>query len=183
MAINENVSPKKTLWKESMQYCRTFQETEDPEVLIEFVKSSLFSLKEGWVIEAVMKLVTHGEYGILRKMFTLKRGQKKENQIAIRNLILMDKIDRLVAQGMNKTKVFEQIISPKNEIIRYWNIGSSNQIKKIYYATRKKKPQVYVQPHGDFIDIWIYPARISVQDNGRDHSLFGLLKICLKNRQ
>ena len=176
------LSQKKREWEQvSLEYYQRFQEKENPEVIVEFVRFSLFALKEEWVVGAIIKLMLQGQHHSLKKIFSLKRGEKKsENQLAIRNILITEKVDRLVAQGVSKTKAFEDICSQKDGLASPSNINE-DQIKKIYYATKKKKPQIYVCSHGDFFEVMIYPAKIAFMYDGQSLSAFGLLRMLIKN--
>ena len=176
------LSQKKREWNQlSLQYYLRFQEKEDPEVIVELVRFSLLALKEDWVIEAIMKLMLQGHHHSLQKLFSQKRGGKlSENKHTIRNLLITEKIERLVAQGMSKTQAFEHIFTSENNIVRDWNI-EKDQIRKIYYQTKKKAPQVYVHSHGDFLEVMIYPAHIVLMKEGHGLSAFGLLRMFLKS--
>jgi len=176
------LSQKEREWNQlSQQYNSRFKEKEDPEVIVEFVRFSLFALKEEWVVGAIIKLMLQGQHHSLKKIFSPKRGVKiSENQRAIRNILITEKVDRLVAQGMSKTKAFEDIDSQKDGLTSLWNINE-DQIKKIYYTTKKKKPQIYVCSHGDFFEIMIYPAKIAVMHGGQSLSAFGLLRLLIKD--
>jgi hypothetical protein len=172
------LSQKKREWSQlSLQYYLRFQEKEDPEVIGEFVRFSFLALKEAWVIDVIMKLVRQGHNHSLQKVFSQKRGGKlRENKRAIRNLLITEEIERLVAQGMSKTQAFEHIFTSENDIVKDWNIDK-NQIKKIYYGTKKKHPQIYVRSHGDFLEVMIYPAHIELMKEGHGLSAFGLLRM------
>lgn len=176
------LSQKEREWNHlSLQYYLRFQEKEDPEVIIEFMRFSPFALKEKWVVENIMKLWLQGQYHSLQKIFSPKRGGRaSENKRAIRNILITDKIDRLVAQGMSKTQAFVHIMTSENDIIGDWNINK-DQIKKIYYRTKKKAPQVYVRSHGDFLEVMIHPVRIEVMSDGHSFSAVGLLRMHIKN--
>lgn len=93
---------------------------------------------------------------------------------AIRNAIITQKIDDLVAQGMNKTKAVNYHCAQPNKIIQHWNIHT-DRIKKIYYATKKKKPEIYVREYADSFEMYAYPAKCVITENGKDYACFGLL--------
>lgn len=176
------MSRKKREWeKVSLEYYQRFQEKEDPEVIVEFVRFSLFALKEEWVVGAIIKLMLQGQHHSLKKIFSPKRGGRiSENQQAIRNILITEKVDRLVAQGMSKTKAFEDIYSQQDGLASSWSINE-DQIKKIYYATKKKKPLIYVCSHGDFFEVMIYPAKTAFTYDGQSFSAFGLLRMPIKD--
>jgi hypothetical protein len=167
----------------SRQYYKRFKEKEDPEVIVDFVRFSLFAFKEDWVIGALMKLMLQSHHHSLQKIFSLKRGGKlSENKLTIRNILITEKIERLVAQGMSKTQAFEYIFTSNNTTVSDWNIDR-NQIRKIYYRTKKKQPQIYVCSYRDFFEVIIFPAKIEVMKEGHVRSAYGLLRMFLKSDQ
>jgi hypothetical protein len=166
--------------QKSFDYYLAFQQKKDLSIIIEFVRSTPYALKEKWIVEYITELMTRGQHRSLRKIFSPKKGQRwLKNEVAIRNLIIADKVDRFVRQGMNKTQAFEYIYSKDNLIVSKWNIDVG-QIRKIYYATKRKQPQLYVSNLENVLEINVYPAKVEVISYGKTHSFFGLLKMRMK---
>lgn len=164
---------KKEWERKSLKYYKRFQKDRSPGVIIEFVKSSSFALLEGWVMRVIMQWRIEGKHGLLQKVFLPQQGERAENNMYImRNAIISHSIDALVAQGMNKTAAIECYCAQDNPIVRYWNVHV-DQIRRIYYATKKKRPDVYVYEDSNSFVMYVYPAKCVI---GENCILFGLLQ-------
>jgi hypothetical protein len=166
---------KQKEWQmKSLKYYRRFQRNRKSEVIIKFVKSSSFALLEKWVTSVIVQWHLEGEHGLLQKVFLPQQGERAEKHMLImRNLLITGRIDALVARGMNKTAAIECYCMENNLIVRHANIDVDH-VRRIYYSTKKKKPENYVREDSDYFEMYIYPAKLTITENGRDYVFFGL---------
>jgi hypothetical protein len=166
---------KQQEWQyKSLKYYERFQTNRNPEMLIEFVRSSYFALLEGWVVRVVMQWHIEGKHDLLRKVFLPQQGERAEKNVLImRNLLITEKIDALLAKGMDKTTAIECYCAENSSIVRYANIDVDH-VRKIYYSTKRKKPEIYVREDSDSFEMYLYPAKCVITENGKDYVFFGL---------
>ena len=154
--------------KTSKEYRDRYEKLNDPEVVIEFIRRNHFALKEGWVIKIVISWIQTGERDLLKRAFLPHKGESpKKYQKTAFNFFLTERVDRLVEQGMTKTMAF-QTVKPPTDI--HLDPG---RIRNIYYATKKKKPQIYIQRTAETLTITAFPAKIQFDVDGKTLTFFG----------
>lgn len=167
----------------SLGYYLRYREHEDSAVLAEFVQSSPFAVNEVWFMKTIMRLSLRDQHHRVQEIFTLKKGGRKtENEYAARNFMIVSRVDGLSARGMSKKEAFNHISSQDIGLTSPCYIDKE-QIKKVYYTTKRKEPAVYVKDLGEFYEIVIYPAKVSFVHDGKRYFCFGLLEMKLPKKQ
>jgi hypothetical protein len=137
------IETRKQWEKKSEKYRKRYAESGDPKVLAAWFKVSAFALKAGWFQDAIMELRRRDELHAITEIFTLTgRGNRHNPSTSmVKNMMLMDKIDRLVAEGMTKRAAFQAVAGD------YFNIGEHRgfaSVKNSYYKAKRYTPEVYV---------------------------------------
>ena len=155
-------SKKRKEWEnKSEEYRRRYEESGDPLVVADFLKSSPYAFKQEWVTKIIIHAMQDGEGDFLRKVISTV-SDKRQNKIkvtAIKSLMTVLEVDRLVSGGHCRTK--EEAFSQIAQTDWGW---SYDVVKNRYFRWRKKDPEIYVEEKDGYLSISAFPAKISMGD-------------------
>jgi hypothetical protein len=153
----------------SEKYRNRYETENDPEAVVEFIRGHHFALKELWVINAVMAWRQSGQFDLIRRAFLPHKGERPEGfEKASFDFFLTERVDTLIRQGIRtKTAAFEKVKPPNNVYL------DPLRIRNIYYATKKKTPQIYIQVNAETLSFMAFPAKVQVDVDGKILTVFG----------
>jgi hypothetical protein len=172
--INKALQEKVERLKQSEEYLRQYLKTRNPQIVRDYLQSSLYALEESrWVVEVIAKWQRDGEHDLLQSLFRLPRGAKKgaNDTFKLYGLTVV-MVDTLTAQGMSHEAAFKKLASLRG-------FGGVETVRKSYYKTRKSKRmyQLYVEDTEDSYILAVRNARVAFTLNGVDQNLFGCYKV------
>ena len=147
--------------KTSEKYRDRYEKDNDPEAVIEFIRGFHFALKEAWVIQAVMLWHQAGAVDLIKRAFLPHKGERPEKlKKAIFDLRLTEAIDKLIEQGKTASAAFQTVKPPFDIHL------DPLRIRNIYYATKKKTPQIHITKTAETLTVTAFPAKwqIPIED-------------------
>jgi len=155
-------SKKRKEWeKKSEENRRRYEESGDPIVVANFLKSSPYAFKEEWVTKIIIQAMQDGRDEFLRKVVSAVSDKRKNKMqiTAIKSLMTVIEVDRLLSGGHCRTEeeAFTQIAQTD------WG-WSYDVVKNRYFRWRKKNPEIYVEEKDGYLSISAFPAKISMGD-------------------
>lgn len=143
-----------------------FEETGDPEIVIQFLKKSktAAAIQEPWIINAIQGFIQADRTDILKKAFLTRPGNEKKPR-----LNAMEKL--LFAHGIEKRRKAGQTLSAAllteleetghgtltgAELQREWT-----KLKNRYQAAKRITPEIAVTETADAIILTAHPAKWS----------------------
>jgi hypothetical protein len=154
--------------KTSEKYRDRYEKSNDPEAVIEFIRGFHFALKEAWVIQAVMLWHQAGAVDLIKRAFLPHKGERPEKlKKAVFDFLLTEKIDKLILQGMTATAAFQTVKPPLDTHL------DPLRIRNIYYATKKKTPQIYIKKTAETLTVMAFPAKWQILIEGGFFTGFG----------
>ena len=145
-----------------------FKKSNDPLVVIRFLKEDPFALRAAWVEREVEQWLHGKRYDLLELVFSRRTGHSKdEHENQIKDFLLVIKVDKLVSAGFTKEKAFENVTKFMG---RHRSI---NAVKKAYYRSIKKMYKKFFFETPDSNVFEVRNTKISFFDEkGEEHSLF-----------
>jgi hypothetical protein len=126
----------------SDEYHTRYDGTRDPSVIAEFHKNSFLAMKESWVQNEIIKWYLQHDFESI-KALGLSKGEKKDQNryiMAVKRLMIFDKVNDLVSKGSTKTEAFRTI--GKNFLGAKC---SADAIRNAYYAGAKFEPEMRIE--------------------------------------
>lgn len=174
--VDKALQEKTERFRQYEEWLQEYLRTKDLKVIKQVISSFPFALEENrWIVEVIAKWRREGEYDLLKKLFTLPRGNKKGASETFRLYgLTVVMVDSLVSKGLSKTKAFDKLASLRA-------FSSMDAVKKAYYATRKSKKmyQLYVEKTADSYILTLHNTRVNCMINGVNQELFGSVKFTI----
>lgn len=154
----EKLLPKAANFKAlSDRYRAKYEESNDPAVIGEFHKKSFLAMKEAWVRNEVINWHMQQDFEAL-KVLNLSKGERQEQSryiMAVKKLMVFDRVNALVLKGKKKTAAFE--IIAKNFL---GETKSSNSVRNMFYSAQKFEPELRIEETEKEIITICGPTRI-----------------------
>jgi hypothetical protein len=142
-------------------YHAKFKETNDPSIIGEFYKKSFLAMKEAWVRNEIISWHLRQDFEAL-KVLNLSKGERKEQNryiMAVKKLMIFDKVNDLVSKGSKKAKAFEAVaVNFLGEAV------SPDTIRNMFYWAQKFEPEIKIEETTTEIITTCGPTRIWLND-------------------
>ena len=126
-------------WKKvSSAFQEEFKKSNDPLVVVRFLKEDPFALRAIWVTREVERWCHQGRYDLLGLVFSRGKGHcKDESDNQVKDFLLVLKVDKIVSKGSTKEQAF------KNMTAFMGRHRSIDAVKKAYYRCTKQMYQKF----------------------------------------
>ncbi|MGV8057882.1 MAG: hypothetical protein AB2L12_07675 [Smithellaceae bacterium] len=145
-----------------------FKKTNDPLVVVRFLKDDPFALRAAWVQREVEQWLHRGRYDLLDLVFSRQKGHRKdEHDNQVKDFLLVLKVDKMVSKGFTKEKAFENVTEFMG---RHRSI---NAVKKAYYRCIKQMYKQFFFETPDSYVLEVRNTKVSFFDEkGEEHFIF-----------
>jgi len=152
--IQNHIEKSLTAQREASERARVaYTNTHDPNILIDFIRSSHFALHEKWVASEIDQWRIN-DLDLLLKALKPWRGERKEKHFqAMENLEIVIMVEEYSQQGLKREQAFKKIT--EREDGNGWE-----SIRKRYYKTRNFKAEIYIDKTENYTAIKAYPTII-----------------------
>lgn len=142
-------------------YHAKYKETNDPSIIGEFHKKSFLAMKETWVRNEIISWYTRQDFEALSTLNLNKGERKKQNKyiMAVKKLMIFDKVNALVSKGSTKTAAFKAVA--ENFL---GDAVSPAAVKNAYYEAQKFEPDIRIEETPTEIITICGPTRIWLGD-------------------
>jgi hypothetical protein len=154
--------------KVSSAFQEEFKKSNDPLVVVRFLKEDLFALRAIWVEREVERWLHEGRHDLLALVFSRQKGHRKdEHDNQAKDFLLVLKVDKIVSKGFTKEQAFENVTTFMG---RHRSI---NAVKKAYYRCTKQMYQKFFFETPDSYVFEVRNTKVSFLDeNGEEHFIF-----------
>ena len=105
---------------------------------------------------------------LIRRAFLPHKGERPEKlKKVVFDFFLTERIEKLITQGMSASAAFQTVKPPSNINL------DPLRIRNIYYATKKKKPHIYIQKTAETLTVTAFPAKWQFDLDGKTITGFG----------
>ncbi|MBA4389973.1 MAG: hypothetical protein C0399_03445 [Syntrophus sp. (in: bacteria)] len=160
--INKALEEKAERLRQSEEYRDRYLKMGDPQIVVDFLQTtpSYAPLRENqWVVEIIEEWWREGKHDLLKKLFSLSRGEKKgaRETFNIHRLSALE-VDALVSQEkLSRSKAFEKVAGLKP-------FGGWDTVQKAYYDKDEERRmyQTHIEETDVFYMLTIYNTVIQI---------------------